>query len=193
MTLPRSRDEPATRGAIPSSFSLRHRLGRAAWGLTYAVLFRPSPRPLHGWRRALLRLFGAELAPSAKVYPRARVWAPWNLCMHRHACIADDVDCYCVERIEIGACATVSQYTYLCGATHDYTDPHMKLLPKPIVIGPRAWVCADVFIGPGVSVGEGAVVGARSTVFRDVDPWSVVVGSPPRYIRERTIREADDA
>jgi len=98
--------------------------------------------------------------------------------MEAHSCLANDVDCYCVAPITLGVHATVSQYSYLCAASHDYRDAAMPLIAAPIVIGPYAWVAADVFIGPGVTVGEGAVVGARSTVMHDVAPWIVVAGNP---------------
>jgi putative colanic acid biosynthesis acetyltransferase WcaF len=88
----------------------------------------------------------------------------------------------------LGAYATISQYAYLCGATHDYSDPALPLLSAPIVIEDYAWVCADVFIGPGVTVGQGAVVGARSSVYKDVPAWKVVAGNPARVIKERTLR-----
>jgi putative colanic acid biosynthesis acetyltransferase WcaF len=108
--------------------------------------------------------------------------------MGAHSCLADDVDCYNVALITISAHATVSQYSYLCAASHDYRDPAMPLIVAPILIGAHAWVAADVFVAPGVLVGEGAVVGARSTVVHDVAPWTVAAGSPatargvrPRY------------
>jgi putative colanic acid biosynthesis acetyltransferase WcaF len=101
--------------------------------------------------------------------------------MEAHSCLADDVDCYCVAPIRIGAHATVSQYSYLCAASHDYRDPSMPLIVSPIVIESYAWVAADVFVGPGVTVGEGAVVGARSTVIHDVAAWTVVAGSPATH------------
>ena len=110
--------------------------------------------------------------------------------MESHSCLADDVDCYCVAPITLGAHATVSQYSYLCAASHefrgyDFTDPEMPLVVAPIVIGAFAWVAADVFVGPGVRVGEGSVVGARSTVLHDVEPWTVVAGSPVKRIGVR--------
>jgi putative colanic acid biosynthesis acetyltransferase WcaF len=98
--------------------------------------------------------------------------------MGPHSCLADNVDCYCVAPIRVGEHATVSQYSYLCAASHDYRDIEMPLVVAPIVIEAEAWVAADVFVGPGVRIGEGAVVGARSTVMHDVEPWSVVAGSP---------------
>jgi putative colanic acid biosynthesis acetyltransferase WcaF len=148
-------------------------------------MYRPSPVPFHGWRRFLLRLFGAQVGAGAHPYPSCRIWAPWNLAMAKHSCLSHYVDCYCVDRIELGAHATVSQYSFLCAATHDYTQKDFPLMTAPIQIGAHAWVSADVFVGPGVKVGEGAVVGARSTVMRDVKPWTVVAGNPPRVVGQR--------
>ena len=169
---------------MPSPHSFNHRAGRALWGVVQGTLFRWSPRPLFAWRRFLLSLFGARLDPKARVYPRAKIWAPWNLEMEAFATLADDVDCYSVDRTVIGRRATVSQYTYLCGATHDFEDPDRPLVPMPITIGARAWIAADVFVGPGVQIGEGTVVGARSSVFKDLPPWTVCVGNPAKPIRE---------
>ena len=171
-----------------SAHSFGHKAMRAAWGVVWLLLFLPSPRPLHGWRRFLLRLFGARIGKAVHVYPSAKVWAPWNLEMDDHACLSFSVDCYCVDRISIGAHATVSQYSYLCGASHDYRDPALPLTPRPIVIGAGAWVAADVFVGPGVTIGDGAVVGARSTVMTDVEPWTVVSGNPAQFLKRRERR-----
>jgi len=104
------------------------------------------------------------------------------------AAIAHGVDCYCVDEIKIGHHATVSQYAFLCGATHDITDPHMRLISAPIRIADQAWVCSGVFIGPGICVQEGAVVGARSVVTRNVEPWTVVAGNPAKRIGQRELR-----
>ena len=105
--------------------------------------------------------------------------------MNAHSCIADDVDCYCVARVTLGRHATVSQYSYLCSASHDSSQISMPMVCAPIVIDDEAWVAADVFVGPGVTVGRGAIVGARSTVVSDVVAWQVVAGSPPRLLRMR--------
>jgi len=112
-----------------------------------------------------------------------------NEAINLPGCLADRVDCYCVAPIRIGAHATVSQYSYLCSASHDFEDPRMPLTTAPIVIGDQAWVCADVFVGPGLTIGPGAVVGARSSVYRDVAPWTVVGGNPARFIKKRVLRE----
>jgi putative colanic acid biosynthesis acetyltransferase WcaF len=173
------------KGLVPRSYPLtrarvtwRNRLLRVLWNVVQATLYRCSPTLLHGWRCFLLRCFGATIPGHAYPYPKARIWAPWNLTLEPFSCLADEVDCYCVAPIRLGSHATVSQYSYLCAASHDYRDPTMPLVIAPIVIDTEAWVAADVFVGPGVRIGEGAVVGARSTVVNDVEPWIVVAGSP---------------
>ena len=174
-----------------SPFSRRHQLARAAWAVVYITLFRTSPRPLHRWRNWLLRLFGAGLHPTARVYGRARCWAPWNLVMGREACIGDDVDIYCVERIEIGDHATVSQHSHLCGATHDFETVENPVIAAPIVIGRRCWIASGVFIAPGVTIGEGTVVGANSSVMGDLPAWVVAFGVPAKPHRKRLLGPAD--
>ena len=173
----------------PSPYSRRNQMARALWGIVYVLLFRPSPRPLHSWRRLLLKCFGAKLGRKAKVFSSASVFAPWNLTMGDYSTIAPDVDCYCAGSISIGEHSTVSQYTYLCGASHDFEDPKMTLFTAPIRIGARVWICADVFIGPGVSIADGVVVGARSSVFSDLPAWTVCTGTPAKPTRPRIVRD----
>jgi putative colanic acid biosynthesis acetyltransferase WcaF len=184
---------PRSSAVSPATITGKNRLARIAWNLVQGTLYRYSPTFSHGWRCFLLRCFGARVGVRAHPYPRARIWAPWNLVMGPHSCLANDVDCYSVARIELGPHATVSQYSYLCTASHDYRDPAMPLVAAPIVIESAAWVAADVFVGPGVTIGEGAVVGARSTVMNDVEPWSVAAGSPAskRGVR-RPFKRTDD-
>jgi putative colanic acid biosynthesis acetyltransferase WcaF len=109
--------------------------------------------------------------------------------MGAHSCLANDVDCYSVDAVVLGDFATVSQQAMLCTATHDYNDPEFRLVTKPIMIGPQAWIGARAFIAPGVNVGEGAVVGAASAVFHDVGTWTVVGGNPARLLKKRSIAE----
>lgn len=167
------------------ALSQRNRARRLLWNMAWLLLFRPTPVLMFGWRRALLRIFGARMTATSFVYPSTRVWAPWNLTMGKNSCLAPSVDCYCVDRVDIGSGTTVSQYTYLCSASHDPDLPHMPLITAPISIEDEAWVAADVFVGPGVTVGQGAVVGARSVLFKNVPPWTIVAGNPARYLRTR--------
>ncbi len=172
---------------------LKNKLLRVLWGWVWLLLFRPSPRLLFGWRAMLLRLFGARIEHGAHIYSKVKFWAPWNLTMGPRSTLADDVDCYCVAPITLEAGATVSQYSFLCSASHDITDPAGALVTAPIVIKAGAWIFADVFIGPGVTIGEGAVVGARSSVYRDVEPWTVVGGNPARFIKKRELKKTAGA
>lgn len=150
----------------------------------------------HGWRKFLLVVFGAKIGHPTYIYPSARVWAPWNLEMGDHSTLAHGVDCYSVDKVKIGSFSTVSQYSYLCTATHDYTDPgirhrpQMPLLTASIIVGDYVWITADVFVGPGVSIGEGAVVLARSTVTRDLPAWVVASGCPAVVRKERRLRSS---
>lgn len=171
------------------SFSFKNRARRQVWNTVSWFLFRPTPRTLHSWRRMLLRLFGAKIGRGCKVYPAAVVWAPWNLEMGDLAMIADRVNVYSMDKITIGERAIVSQGAHLCAGTHDYESKTFQLYTKPITIHADAWVCAECFIGPGVTVGEGAVVGARCVTFADVPPWTVVSGNPSREIKKRVIRD----
>ena len=161
--------------------------------MVWCLFYRPTPRSFHHWRCLLLRLFGARLGKAVHPYPSARIWAPWNLEMDDHSCLSEWVDCYCVDKIRIGAHTTVSQYSFLCTASHDYESPGMPLVSAPITLGDRVWITADVFVGPGVTIGDGAVVTARSSVFSDIPAWMVARGNPAMPVRVRNLREATDA
>lgn len=169
--------------------SWTNKFTRVLWNIVRFSLYRSSPSVFHGWRRFLLRCFGAKVGVGAHPYPTANVWAPWNLEMGDGSCLSHHVDCYNVAKITLGKGATISQYSFLCTATHDYTKVDFPLLVAPIHIGSNVWVTADVFIGPGVSVGEGAVINARSSVFSDIEPWVVAKGNPARAYKKRTMSE----
>jgi len=167
------------------SLTLKNKVARSVWQPVWLLLYRPTPRLLHPWRRFLLRLFGATLGKAVRPYPSTRIWAPWNLEMGDHSCLSEHVDCYCVDKVRIGAYATVSQYSFLCTASHDYSDSTMPLVTAPISIGEQAWVTADVFVGPGVTIGDGSVITARSSVFTDIEPWVVASGNPAKARKQR--------
>jgi putative colanic acid biosynthesis acetyltransferase WcaF len=171
----------------PSPFSFRNKVARTIWNVTWLVLFRPSPRPLHAWRRGLLRLFGARIGRGVCLSPSCRIAMPWKLQMRDHSTLGDYVICYNIGGVQIGAYSTVSQYSHLCSSGHDYEHPNMRQTFAPIEIEDRAWICADAFIGPGVHIGQGAVLGARASAFSDIEPWTVAGGNPARAIRKRVI------
>lgn len=167
------------------SFSLRNRLFRAAWGVTWALLGSWTPAPFHGWRRALARCFGARIDPTAKIYPGVKIWHPGNLEMAAFATLGPCVNCYDMALIRLEPYALVSQGAHLCAGSHNIDDPSFQLFAKPITIGRNAWVAAEAFVGPGVTVGDGAVLGARSVAMKNLEVGWVHVGNPCRPIRQR--------
>jgi putative colanic acid biosynthesis acetyltransferase WcaF len=168
------------------SFGLRHRLVRAVWSFVWLTLASWTPPPLHRWRIFLLRVFGAKVPYSAFLYGSARIWYPPHLTMHERATLGPGVNCYCMGKIEVGAYAIVSQGAYLCSGTHNFHTPAFQIYAKPINIGADAWVCAEAFVGPGVKLGHGAVLGARAVTFEDLEPWSVYIGNPAKRKSSRT-------
>ncbi len=167
------------------SFSFRNRLARVFWNVVQGTLFAWSPTPLHAWRGWLLRCFGAEVGRDTHIYPGVKIWAPWNLSIGDEAGIASGATLYAQGRISIGKHAVVSQGAYLCAGTHDFEMPGFPLITKPIVIGDEAWVAAQAFVHPGVTIAEGAVIGARSVVTKDVPAWTVCSGFPAKPLRKR--------
>lgn len=174
-------------GEYRTALPLINRLARAVWACIAATLFRLSPIPFFGWRRALLRLFGSVVASSAKVYPSTRIWAPWNLVMERGSCLGPEVYCYNVAPVHLGVDSTASFRAFLCTASHDIHHPERPLVSGPIRLERGAYVFADAFIGMNVTVGEGAVVAARAVVVKDVAAYDVVGGNPTRVIGRRDL------
>ncbi len=166
------------------------RLARLVWSAAWLLLYRPTPNLLHSWRRFILRLFGAKVGRGAHPYPSARIWAPWKLEMGEGSCIGPGADIYNVAQITLGARAIVSQKSYLCTASHDFRDPAFPLTAAPIRLGEGAWVAASAFVGPGVSIGSGAVVAACAVVTRNVAAKAIVGGNPAQVIGEAAPRPA---
>jgi len=167
------------------SFTFRNRMMRWLWNIVYVLCFRYSPKPFHFWRRLILSIFGARIARDCHVYPKAKIWAPWNLIMDEKSCLADEVNCYSMAEIKIGRKAVVSQGAHLCAGTHDYENPRFPLQAFPISIGAKAWICTESFVGPGVTIGEGAILAARAVAMKDIPEWKVYAGNPCQLIKER--------
>ncbi len=166
-----------------NSFDL---LRRVIWSVA-TPLFRFSPRICFGWRRFLLRLFGARVGNHVHIYSTAVIFMPWNLQIGDWSSIGEHAFVYNLGKITIGNKTTISHRAHICAGTHDYTRPNLPLQKPPIIISDQAWICADAFVGPGVVVGEGAVVGARAVVMKDVPPWAVMAGNPARLVKQRVM------
>lgn len=171
-------------------FSRADQLRRAFWMLAWLVLARWTPPQMHGWRRAVLRLFGARLGAGVRVYSSVAIWWPGNLEMGSDSWLGPRVRCYNQGKVTIGRRVVVSQDTQLCASSHDLNDYNFQLELRPITIEDHAWIAADAFIGPDVTVGKGAVLGARAVAMRDLEPWTIYSGNPAAPIRMREIRNA---
>jgi len=170
------------------SFSLKNRVARVAWNIVYVFLFRPSPNFLHGWRSFLLRSFGAKVGRGVHVYPRVKIWAPWNLELKDQCGIANGATLYSQGHISIGYRAVISQDSYICTGTHDYQLSGQPLITFPIIIQDYVWVAAGAFVNPGITIEEGAVIGARSVVTKNMPPWMICAGHPCKPIKQRVMQ-----
>ena len=158
----------------------------------YLILFRPFTLPIFNkWRLLLLRIFGAQIGSGSKIHASVKIWAPWNLQVGYRTVIGPYAVCYNPGKIIIGNKVTVSQRAHLCAASHDYMKKENPLVTEPIIIQDYTWVAADSFVSMGVTIGEGAVVGARAVVTKDVAPWSVVAGNPAIKIKDRVLMESN--
>lgn len=179
------RTETLTSAGRSRSFTWSNILFRACWNVTWALLASWTPPPLHGWRRFLLNLFGARIARGARVYGSAKIWFPPNLEMLEGSMLGFHAICYCQGPVRIGRRTIVSQYAHLVSGTHDPDSETFQLFTKPIDIGDDAWVAADAFVGPGVTIGEGAVLGARGVAVKNLEPWTIYGGNPAQVLRGR--------
>lgn len=175
------------RFVVPAGFRRRHALYVQLWWVVQASLFRWSPQFAYGFRRWLLRCFGATIGKNVVIRPSATITYPWNLRVGDYAWIGDDVVIYDLGEIDIGAHAVVSQRSYLCAGDHDSRHVDFPIRAHKVRIGEGSWIATDVFIGPGVTIGEGTIVGARSSVFKDLPGGAVCHGNPCKIVRERSM------
>jgi putative colanic acid biosynthesis acetyltransferase WcaF len=174
---------------LPADFRGRSAWVVQLWWIVHATLFRTSPQVFYGWRRFLLRLFGCSLGKSVLVRPSAEITYPWKVSIGDYSWIGNDVTLYSLGEIHIGDNVVVSQGSYLCAAGHDMQSSSFDIYDKPVFIEDEAWIATDVFIAPGVRIGHGAVVGARSTVLHDLPAMMVSLGNPAKPVRPRLMPE----
>ena len=185
MTLHTRRFQELDRFRLPPNFRGRPAWFVQLWWLVQATLFRGSPQVLYGFRRWLLRRFGAKVGKGVLLRSSATFTYPWKIEIGDHSWIGDDAVIYSFAPVTIGRHAVISQKSYLCAGTHDYRSENFEIQSFPIVVGDHAWLAADVFVAPGVTIGRGTVVGSRSSVFGDLPEMMVCVGSPARPVRPR--------
>jgi putative colanic acid biosynthesis acetyltransferase WcaF len=170
-----------------SEFLFSEKLSRYIWNLVYLIAFKFSPRICFRWRATLLRVFGAKIGAQCKIYPRAKIWLPKKLNIGDGVIIGDDVNLYNIAPIVIGSEVTISQEAFLCTASHNVESQNRELVSSSITIERGAWIFAGAFISMGTQIGEGAIVGARSVVTKDVATFDVVAGNPAKVIKKRKV------
>ena len=161
-------------------------LKRIAW-MCASFLFRFSPRIFFGWRNFLLRLFGAKIGEHVHIYNSCKIYMPWNLEVGNWSAIGEEVLIYNLGHVCIGSSVAISHRAHLCAGTHDHNKKDLPLLKPPILIKDQSWICTSSFIGPGVTINQGAVIGACAVVMKDVDSWSIVAGNPAKFINKRRL------
>lgn len=168
-----------------SPVPLRLKIRRLVWSIVQSTLFGCSFHTWSGWRAMLLRMFGARIGRNVTIRRTARIYYPWLFAMGDLSSLGDRAEVYNLGQITLGQRVTISQEAYLCAGSHDYTQRSMPLVTAPITIGDDAWVCARAFVGPGMTLGEGAIAAAAAVVTRDVPPWTIVGGNPAKVIKTR--------
>ncbi len=160
---------------------------RMIWRLIWFSVWRICWHRVNFLRPLILKCFGAKVPLNSMFFGSTWIEFPWNLTCGEYSAIGPRVHIYNLGRVSIGDNTVISQDAYLCAGTHNYNDPKMPLIKEPIIIGGSVWICAGSFIGPGVTISEGAIVGARGVAMNDVPPWTIVAGNPARPIKKRKI------
>lgn len=169
-----------------NALSRRNQILRFIWSIAWFILARPFPRSFgNKWRIFLLRVFGAKVSWKCGVYSNCKIWAPWNLVMDDFSTLGPAVNCYNVDKVIIGKNVLVSQFAYLCTASHNYESKKFELITKPIIIKDNVWIGASSFINMGIIIYEGSIVAATSTVVKNVNEWIIVGGNPAKEIKKR--------
>ena len=169
----------------PSGFRGRSAIVVQLWWIVQASLFAWSPQFLYGWRRFLLRLFGAEIGASVILRPDVKVTYPWKVKIGNYSWIGDNVELYSLGEIEIGENVVISQKCYLCTGSHDYKAEYFPIYAKKITIKDECWLATDVYVAPGITIEKGIVVGARSSVFSNLAKPGIYTGSPAKFYKSR--------
>lgn len=184
-----------SRFKLPPSFRGKSALWVQLWWVVQSTLFRWSPQFAYGWRRAILRAFGAEIGKDVLIRPTVEITYPWKVYVGDYSWIGDNATLYSLGRIFIGAHCVVSQKSYICAGDHDPESIDFAIRGRDIKIEDEVWIATDVFVAPGVRVGTGSIIGARSSVFSDMPPSTICMGSPciPARTRRRALRIDDFA
>lgn len=172
---------------VPPDFRGKSKIITQLWWIVQGTLFSWSPQAFFGWRRFLLRLFGAKIGKNTAIRSSVQVTYPWKVEIGDYTWVGDDCVLYSLGSIKIGSNVAIAHKVYFNTGGHDYQKPTFDIFSKPVVIEDECWITNDVYIAPGVTIGKGTVVGARSTVLTSLPPGKVCVGSPVKIIKDRIV------
>ena len=170
---------------LPNNFRGRNAFVVQLWWLVQSLFFKNSPQFLYGFRRFLLRLFGAKIGKNVIIRPTVRITYPWKVVIGDFSWIGDDVGLYSLGEIEIGKNVVISQKSYICTGSHDYLQIDFPIFAKKIIIKDECWLATDVFVAPGITIDKGTVVGSRSSVYKDLPGNKICIGNPAQIIKNR--------
>lgn len=172
---------------LPKNFRGKNSFIVQLWWIVQSIFFRTSPQFAYGWRRFLLRIFGAKIGKKVIIRPTAKITYPWKVSIGDYSWIGDEVNLYSLGEIEIGKNTVISQKSYICTGSHDYLSDNFSIFAKKITIKDKCWLATDVFVAPGITIESGTVVGSRSSVYKNLEANKVYVGNPVKMIKERKI------
>lgn len=167
---------------VPPGFRGRSAFVVQLWWIVQAVLFRPSPQFMYGWRASLLRLFGAKIGRGVKIRPGVKITYPWKLTVGDYVWVGDGTELYTLAEIRIGSHVALAQDIAVITGSHKFRELSFDIYAEPIVIEDECWLCAGAFIHQGVTLAQGSVVGARGVVQKDTAPFSINVGMPAKCV-----------
>lgn len=175
--------------SVPKDFRGRSKIIVQLWWITHSLFFTPSPQIFYGWRRFLLRLFGARIGNNVLIRAEVAITYPWKIEIGDNSWIGDDCVLYSLDKITIGKNVSIAHKVYFNTGGHNYQSETFDITGDSIVIEDECWITNDVYVAPGVTIGKGTVVGARSSVFKDLPGGKVCVGSPAKVIKDRIIEK----
>lgn len=161
-------------------FTTLEKYERYAFLVLWWMLIRYLPPKLSFIYWLILRVFGAKISISSKIYCSAKVWWPRKLTLGDNSCIGPRCNIYNVADVYIGSDVIISQDTTLCTASHNYRSAKFELIGAEICIENTVWIASECFVGPGIHISNGVVVCARSAVFNSIPSNCKVIGNPAR-------------
>ena len=171
-----------------NSYKSGNFIARFIWYFINAIFFKSSFLPLYSLKRALLKLFGADIGVNVIIKPNVNIKYPWKLKVGDYAWIGEGVWIDNLDFVSIGSHCCVSQGALLLCGNHDYSKSSFDLMVKPIVLEEGVWIGAKSVVCPGVIIGSHGVLRAGSVLSNDIKPYEIYSGNPAKKIKTRKIK-----